>query len=318
MFYDHFIRRLLAPGLARGPCAALSILLFHRVLPHPDPLFPGEVDVVRFNSIVSWLTDWCQLLPLQEAVDRLSTQSLPPRAACITFDDGYADNHTYALPILKRHGAPATFFIATGFLNGGRMWNDTVIEAVRNSPHSTVDLSASGFGTLATNTNADKREAIKILINRFKYRDHPERARLAELIGEQCEAPLPDDLMMSDDQVRDLHIAGMGIGAHTVDHPIFARCNDQEARQQIIGSREYLEALLKDRVTLFAYPNGKPGIDYTADQARMVGNLGFTAAVSTAPGASRFGDDIFQLRRFTPWDRSRLRFGIRLALNLRR
>lgn len=318
MFYDHIIRCLLAAGLLPGLNAPLTILLFHRVLPHPDPLFPGEVDVARFDAIVSWLTEWCHLLPLQEAVDRLSSQSLPPRAACITFDDGYADNHTHALPVLKRHGAMSTFFIATGYLNGGRMWNDTLIEAVRNSPHPAVDLSAVGLGTLATNTYADKREAISILIKQFKYRDHRERARLAELIGEQCEAPLPDDLMMSDDQVRELHRDGMGIGAHTVDHPILARCDDQEARQQIIDSREYLEALLNDRVTLFAYPNGKPGTDYTADQARMVENLGFTAAVSTALGASRSGDDIFQLRRFTPWDQSRFRFGIRLALNLRR
>jgi peptidoglycan/xylan/chitin deacetylase (PgdA/CDA1 family) len=39
--------------------------------------------------------------------------------ACITFDDGHADNFHIALPILQGHGLPATFFIATGFLDGG-------------------------------------------------------------------------------------------------------------------------------------------------------------------------------------------------------
>ena len=50
---------------------------------------------------------------------------LPARPAVITFDDGYADNRTVALPILQAHGLTATFFVATGFLDGGRMWNDT-------------------------------------------------------------------------------------------------------------------------------------------------------------------------------------------------
>ena len=48
-----------------------------------------------------------------------------------------------ALPILRELGLHATFFVASGFLDGGRMWNDTVIEAVRDA-HAELDLSASG------------------------------------------------------------------------------------------------------------------------------------------------------------------------------
>ena len=70
----------------------MSILVFHRVLALPDPLFPGEVDAVRFNRICSWLADWFQVLPLDQAVRHLRAGSLPARALAITFDDGYADN----------------------------------------------------------------------------------------------------------------------------------------------------------------------------------------------------------------------------------
>jgi hypothetical protein len=48
----------------------------------------------------------------------------------------------------------------------------------------------------------------------------------------------------------------------------------------------------------------------------LVRDLGFDAAVSTAWGAARSGGDPFQIPRFTPWDRTRLRFAARLARNL--
>jgi hypothetical protein len=71
-------------------------------------------------------------------------------------------------------------------------------------------------------------------------------------------------------------------------------------------------------VRLFAYPNGKPNQDYAADHARIARELGFTAAVSTAWGAASAASDPFQLPSFTPWDRSRMRFMLRMAQNLRR
>ena len=71
------------------------------------------------------------VISLADGVAGLKRGCLPPRALSITFDDGYRDNHDIALPILLQLGLPATFFVATGFLDGGRMFNDTVIEAVR-------------------------------------------------------------------------------------------------------------------------------------------------------------------------------------------
>src|SRR6185503_4669404 len=106
-----------------GPfSSSLSILIYHRVLHAPDPLFPEEVWAEQINSQLEVVKRWFTVLPLSDAVARLRTGRLPRRAACITFDDGYADNAVEALPILRRQGMPATFFVATGFIDGGRMW----------------------------------------------------------------------------------------------------------------------------------------------------------------------------------------------------
>lgn len=302
--------------------ARLSVLIFHRVLPVADPMFPGEVDAGQFDQIVGWMREWCNVLPLDEAVNRLAAGSLPARAAAITFDDGYADNHSQALPILQRHGLSATFFIATGFLDGGRMWNDTLIEAVRRFDGDGIDLQAlGGFAQDAkaiwpTRSIEQRRHAIEAIIGRLKYAPPEQRLALANQVVSQLRVRLPDDLMMTSEQVRSLRREGMQIGAHTHNHPILARLEPGVVRQEIASSKQNLEDLLGESVDLFAYPNGRPGQDYNAECVSIVRELGFTAAVSTATGAANRRSDLFQLPRFTPWDRTRTRFGLRLAGNL--
>lgn len=316
------IRSLLGWSSPAGAGARLSILIFHRVLSAPDPLFPGEVHAARFDAICRWLAAWFQVLPLDEAVHRLAHGTLPARAACISFDDGYADNHDQALPILQRHRLTASFFVATSFLGGGRMFNDTVAEAVRRAPGPELDLSPLGLDGLARfdlRTPALRSACIGQVLRIVKYLPVPRRTETVERIAAACGRPsLPTDLMMTPQQVQALHRAGMVIGAHTRTHPILARMDVQGMRDEIEGGKRELEAIVGAPVTLFAYPNGKPDEDYSAASVQVVREAGFDAAVSTAWGAADGRTDRFQLPRFTPWDRGRARFGLRLLNNLRR
>ena len=300
-----------------GPSARLSVLIFHRVLPLQDPLFPDEMHARRFDELCGWLKQWFNLLPLDAAVRHLKAGSLPARSACITFDDGYADNHHVAMPILRSHGLTATFFIATGFLDGGRMWNDTIIESVRACQSPEFDLSSLGLGRHALASINERRAVIGTLVNQVKYRPIQERITLTEQMARLVNTPPPDNLMMTSQEIKAMRLAGMQIGAHTITHPILAGLTDSEARDEIQGSKRFLEQLLEERVGLFAYPNGKPGEDYTPQSVDVVRSLDFDAAVCTAWGTTGGGGDLFQIRRFTPWDRSQFRFGLRLLNNMR-
>lgn len=303
-----------------GARAALSILIFHRVTPAIDPLFPGEPDARRFDDICRWVQAWFNVLPLDEAVARLRARELPARAMAITFDDGYADNHDVAMPILQRHGLPATFFVATGFLDGGCMWNDIVVEAVRQCRHDTLRLPEHlGLGELALPMGdwALRRRAVDQLLPALKHRPPARRLADAEAVMHAAGGSAPRDLMMSSAQVAGLARAGMLLGGHTVNHPILASLSEDEALAEMRGSRERLAAITQRPVDLFAYPNGRSGDDYTARDVALLPRAGYAAAVCTMPGAARAGADLYQLPRFTPWDRSRARFGLRLALNTR-
>jgi peptidoglycan/xylan/chitin deacetylase (PgdA/CDA1 family) len=292
------VARAMSPA---GEQARLTILIFHRVVSQPDPLFPGEPDVHRFNDIVHWVSHWFKVLPLDKAVLQLQNAQLPPRAAAITFDDGYADNVSNAMPVLQRHGVPATFFVATAFLHGGRMWNDAVIEAI--VPLETIH---------------HKRCAIDSVLAHIKYDPPDVRQKAVDSIVDLAGAGTPHDLMMRPSQLLQLRNAGMQIGAHTATHPILEKSTDLEAMHEIAGSKAALESWLGEPVRLFAYPNGKPDVDYSARHVAMVRNAGFVGAVSTAVGAARCSADPYQLPRFTPWDQSRWRYGWRLLSNLRR
>lgn len=301
-----------------GQRARLSILIFHRVLSRVDPLFPGEQDARRFNEVLSWVGQWFQVMPLDEAVSRLGAGTLPARAAAITFDDGYADNATNALPVLQRHGMAATFFIATSFLDGGRMWNDSVIEAVRVFRGKELDLSHAGLGSYCLESHEQRRVAIESLLGHIKYFRPYQRQEAVAQIVDVASGRLPDDLMLRSEQVLALRNAGMQIGAHTCSHPILEKIPDDEALSEISNGKVVLESLLGEPVTHFAYPNGKPDVDYSARHVAMVRQAGFVAAFSTAPGVAMQTGDIHQLPRFTPWDRTRSRYGMRLFANLRR
>ena len=302
-----------------GPNGRLSILIYHRVLAEQDPLFPHEVTTDIFDAQMSRLKSVFNVLPLAEAITRLKKGTLPARAACITFDDGYADNATIALPILQRHGLKATFFIATAYLNGGRMFNDTVIEAIRRTRHDILNLTELGLGQHDTASHEAKTRAINQILPIVKHLPLEEReekvARLCEIAA--C-GPLPDNLMMTTNQLRSLYTAGMGIGCHTARHPILAMLNEVAVRKEIAEGKEFLEATLGERIRLFAYPNGKPGVDYLPEQASIVRDMGFDAAISTHWGAASRNSDIYQLPRFTPWSPKPSRFIPMLLQNLKR
>jgi peptidoglycan/xylan/chitin deacetylase (PgdA/CDA1 family) len=271
----------------------LSILIYHRVLLQPDALLPGLPDVRRFDAQMALLKRFFSVLPVSLAVKLLQRQALPPRAACITFDDGYADNVDYALPVLQKHELSAAFFIASAYLDGGQMWNDDLIAHARQA----------GMGP----------RALGDLLQRYKYLPFDERERAARSLAPSRSLPL----MMNTDQLRVLASAGMEIGAHTHRHPILANLPDDEALADIAQGQAMLENITQMPVRLFAYPNGKPGQDYGRKHVDMVRALGFDAAFSTVAGAAWEGSNILQLPRFTPWEPDRLRFLLRLMAQRR-
>ncbi|MFO1320403.1 MAG: polysaccharide deacetylase family protein [Burkholderiales bacterium] len=299
-----------------GSHAKLNIFIFHRVLPAPDPILPSEPDAGRFEAMLRFLKQWFNVLPLLEAVKRLEAGTLPAASACITFDDGYADNLTIAAPLLRRYEIPATVFIATGYISGGRMWNDTIIEAIRRSPRERLDLMDLGLPDLTLGDVASRRVAIDRLLRQIKYVPLARRTEIADEVGRRSRADLPDDLMLTRRQLIELSSPLITIGGHTVHHPILAIESAATAEREIRQGRADLEDWIQQPVETFAYPNGRPVKDYGSEHVDLVRRAGFRCAVSTAAGYATEGADVYQLPRFTPWGQAMTKFALQLGRHL--
>lgn len=294
----------------------LTILMFHRVLPVPDPLRPGDVVAENFDLQMRYLKRYFAVLPLLEAVDRLQRSALPRRACCITFDDGYADNLSVALPILKRYQLPATVFVATGYLDGGRMFNDTVIDAIACADGPVLDLRELRLGQYPLSTTEERQAAVVAILEQLKYRSPDERAANVEKLVELADCgPLPRDIMLTSAQVGELSRHGIEIGGHTVAHPILTAIDDERAKQEMATGKQQLEVITGTPVRTFAYPNGRPERDYAARHVAMAKDVGFELAVTTASGVANVNSDVFQLPRFSPWGTSLAMLGARMMRN---
>jgi len=308
---------IVAATLALASRGRLSILIFHRVLRERDALLPSEPTAEEFDLLLSHLKARFTVLPLRDAVERLYGGTLPRAALAITFDDGYADNLSVAAPLLRKHALPATLFVATAYLDGGIMWNDRVIAAFRSTSRPEIDLDPLGLGKASTATIADRRDGMERVLRELKYRPSAERERLARAVADAAGIETPSDLMLTRDGVRALAHYGVDVAAHTRTHPILARADSSEAWREISEGKRELETIAGRTVSLFAYPNGRPGDDYGPEHVRMVREAGFAAAVSTAWGAADRASDRLQLPRFTPWTRQPLRFDLLMLRNLR-
>ncbi len=291
----------------------LSILIYHQVLAEFDPMRPTEPTAAVFDWQMQLLARYFTPLSLDQALQHLADNSLPPNAVCVTFDDGYLNNLTVAAPILERYQIPATVYIATAFSSGANMWNDRLIDLCSDANRSQLQ---SPLGLLSLSDPASRYQTSLQLIKHYKYLPVTERQQAVDSLYQQNQASDYQPRMMNAHQIKQLAAAGISIGAHTSQHPILKSIPATEQQQQIEQSKAWLEQLLARPVQHFAYPNGVEGRDFDDTTVNLVQQAGFLSAVVTDWGYNTASSPRLKLKRFTPWDQNKYRFHLRLISNL--
>ena len=290
----------------------LCVITYHRILEHADPLLGAEPDVSTFTWQMETLANNFNVLPLHEAFIALKEDRLPPRAVCISFDDGYRSVHDLAMPILKKFNLPATIFVTTAYLGEGNMWNDRIIEAIRSLPDGPLDLSEINMGFHEILNGQDRINLIKEINESSKYLSTEGRLNAIlklEALAGQCDS---GGLMLTREMLVNLSREGFEIGGHTVSHPILTKLEDRIARDEIVQNKKMLENIIGKPLKLFAYPNGKIGKDFDERHMAMAKEAGYVAAFSTAIGSATKATHSFNLPRSRPWDEAPFLFQLRL------
>jgi peptidoglycan/xylan/chitin deacetylase (PgdA/CDA1 family) len=234
---------------------------------------------------------------------------LPKNPLLVTFDDGYRDNYEAALPVLKKHGVRAVFFIATHYMTERRLfWWDRINYVLKRSPRDAVTLSYPEPATLPlTGHERARARAIRRALRVVK--DHHaldlERflTELAEAAGvslsREDERAIVDRLLMTWDEVRALRAAGMDVQSHTSTHRVLQTLPDDALDRELRGSREVLEAELREPVRAVSYPVGKP-LRLTPHIRTAVRRAGYELGFSNGTGINHAWDtDPLDIRRIS-------------------
>ena len=281
-----------------------TIVMYHRVIddPRDDPFRLGMcVTRAHFDEQLAFFRTQYTPIGMSDAVGRLRRGGpLPPRALSITFDDGYLDNLEIALPVLKAHGLDAALFVPTGELDDDRpLWWDRVIRALDATDASHVVPAELGIPLPDARLSLgrfSRGKTVTCVLDALWTLEHDKVldaiARLERALPAR-RAVAPVARRMNARQVREMHLAGVEIGAHSVRHSNLRLETPAVVRQEMLSSKRELEALCDAPIPGFAYPAGWKNAD-TESAAR---ECGFTYAVSTVSGLNAPGADLYTLQR---------------------
>ncbi|WP_116709670.1 polysaccharide deacetylase family protein [Actinomycetospora cinnamomea] len=276
----------------------LLVLGWHNI--DPTPAFPEAPEAGRrgFDRQLALLARVANVVRLSDALDRMASgEPLPPRSVALTFDDGYRDNLDVAVPLLAKHGLPATFYLVPRFLSGelGAWWEDLAF-AFR---HGTADSVEWGGTTYPLGDPAERARAqdeisvaLKTLSARSREQAVAELAeRLAPVGGEDDRAAFMDW-----DGARGLLDAGHDVGSHSMTHAILSREDQASQTEELADSRSRLADGLGTSIDSVAYPNGHRE-DYDETTLRLVAEIGYRGAVTTTPGVARRDQPLMEMNR---------------------
>lgn len=262
-------------ALAQSTFPGVAVLCYHGV--RADERAPEVLSLRHLHTPASTFESHCRVI--RDCCDPISlddwraaaagTGCLPKRPVLITFDDGYRSVVTRAAPILTAYELPATVFVCTWPMETRRMlWFDEV----------------------AARDGADELE-------RWKERTYASWS-------EACSHTplLPDDdprALMTPAELKTLaQTGGIEIGGHTARHPILAKAPAAVQREEIQQNLASIAAWTGLPVRAFAYPNGRPGLDYNGDTLRILRELNVDMAFTTRPAFSRPEEPALERSRF--------------------
>jgi peptidoglycan/xylan/chitin deacetylase (PgdA/CDA1 family) len=230
-------------------------------------------------------------------------------SAVVTFDDGYANNLTIALPILEKFGVPAVIYISTGpVLRKELFWPDALWISAQHSQLTDIDLHdvSPCLGRYHLGREKEKRhKAIMRLIEDVKKADHSDRekivGRIVEKFGHKNGSSIYRILVensvftpLTEEQIKILSRHPLiTIGAHTHDHELLDRLTGSAAEQSIKKNKLILEEVTGHRIDHFAYPNG----NFNKDVMNLVRNIGFKSGLTFKSGLHRSCDDVYAIKR---------------------
>lgn len=257
------------------------IINFHGVRSGGEnPFNNRHIPVAEFEKILIYLKKRFEIVPLSTLFDEHRNKKKGgKKKIALTFDDGYSNNFNIALPLLKKHGIPATYYIITQGLEDADfyVWPDKVdAHQFQNRQDIVVDELCFPYPTYYNQETGkglieflkSKGSSINSIVSSFVTASDMKTisARFPELFeiirGNELAAFATEDLLE--------------FGSHTHSHPNLEFLNKAEALKELKNSKELLEKKLGREVHSLAFPDGS----YTAETIKLALEVGYKNQVA--------------------------------------
>jgi peptidoglycan/xylan/chitin deacetylase (PgdA/CDA1 family) len=271
----------LVPYMCRLFAGRAAILAFHEI--HQDcrsELMTGaSVELLEYG--IKWMRQegW-DIVKLDHCLDQLANGDQERRYAVLTFDDGFRDNLSVALPILEQFNTPFMMYIPTSALTRTmQSWWLALRELFRSRDRVTIDA----LGLRLECSDLRSKTSGLAQVTRWVHGDYH---RVSTLLPDLRKAgisfqELNERYFLDERQLQELARHPLAsIGGHTTSHPALKNLDTASARAEITDNRTYLEDLLDLPVMHFAYPYGGSQ-SYGSREEELVNELGFRTAVTT-------------------------------------
>jgi len=232
-------------------------------------------------------------------------KQLPPFSYAVTFDDGFENNFSVAVPILEKHLTPATFYVSTNLVNNNLMtWTDQIEYCLNNTYQVSLELPWIK-NPYQLNSKDSKINCLKDI--RFHLKKQPQiykYEKIVSMIFEQCGMKIVTssnhslDKKMNWGQVSQLHNKKLfTIGGHSHNHVSLGLIESSLMKKEIDTSVK----LLLDKANIhsqhYSYPEGQY-IDFNDSVIEKLRNSGVKCCPTAIDGVNDLSlGSMFHLKR---------------------
>jgi peptidoglycan/xylan/chitin deacetylase (PgdA/CDA1 family) len=261
---------------------SLTILTYHSFGPAEPYPYLARLPVARFMAQLRHLKEHYRLVSLADGLRRLEAEEGGDRPlVALTVDDGFGDNFEYLFPIVREARIPVTIFVATDYLDSGRLpWPTRIGALLRFARGERLERP------LRLMLDTEVRLAQAGLALRQYLSRLPAAAReiaLADLERDLAPSPFETAPPLTWDQLRAMHRGGVEIGSHTCFHGWLDRLDPDEIAWELGESKRRIESQLGAPCRLLAYPNG----NWDKRIAEAAARAGYDYALTQEKGVNR-------------------------------
>jgi peptidoglycan/xylan/chitin deacetylase (PgdA/CDA1 family) len=278
----------------------LRIINFHRVLDNKidlnDYRYLGESPTIDdFDRMLNFLSSHYNVISIKDYIENIENHDPGKLFVAITFDDGYLDNYTNALPILRKYNVPATIFVSMDALDKKPLWFQQIYYAIDVCAKDEIVNPCDNEVVSLRNKWAAMQTLCKSIL-KLPVDDYV--GKINDLY-DQCGVALDYNIcdsekMMSWSEVDNLKSEPLvDIGSHAVTHFPLVNLSDDELKHELLVSFQGLKESLGYEKVHMAYPNGM----FDERVIRYAKEVGYAAAFSMERGTNDAKTDQFQMKR---------------------